>query len=69
MPYKKSVELPLDRKILLTAQEAATLTGLGRDKIRRMGQAPGCTWTLWNGSKLMIKREAFVEFLTQTNAL
>ena len=55
--------VPVWEKVLLTVDEAAVYTGVGSAKIRQLTDSEKCPFVLWNGSKRLIKREAFVEFI------
>ena len=46
-----------------TIDEAAAYTGVGSRKIRQLTDNERCPFVLWNGSKRLIKREEFVEFI------
>lgn len=56
-------EVPIWEKVLLTVDEAAAYTGVGSTKIRLLTDNEKCPFVLWNGSKRLVKREAFVEFI------
>ena len=59
-----TVELEALRyKPLLNIPEAAALTGVGQNKIDRMLKEPDCPFLLMNGTKKMLKKEAFISFL------
>ncbi len=55
--------VPIWEKVMLTIDEAAAYTGVGGRKIRQLTDDEKCPFVLWNGSKRLIKREAFVEFI------
>ena len=55
---------PLWQKTMLTLEEAASLTGIGINKLRDMSNEENCNFVLWNGSKRLLKRvklEAYLE--------
>lgn len=57
-------QTPLWNKTMLTLEEAASLTGIGINKLRDMSNEENCNFVLWNGSKRLIKRaklEAYLE--------
>lgn len=62
---EESEKLPIDRKELLTAGEAAELSHIGASRIARMAREPGCPFAFKGAGskKILIKREAFQEFL------
>ena len=63
MAYKKSAEVDIKDKVLLTVSEAAALTGIGINKIDAMAKEPGCPFVLKNGGKKMIKKDLFLAYL------
>lgn len=62
-----SMDVPLGEKVLLTVEEAAALTGLGENKIRKISEGDKCPFVLWNGSKRMLKREGLVRYLNNAD--
>lgn len=59
----KTIEIPLDRKALLTVEEAAAVTGLGTGKLREISSDDRCDFVLWNGAKRMFKKDKLIAFL------
>ena len=59
----KKNTLPISEKALLTLEEAAEYFNLGMNKIRELTADDHCPYVLWNGSKRLIKREIFKEYL------
>ena len=59
----KSNTLPISEKALLTLEEASEYFNLGMNKIRELTAGDHCPYVLWNGSKRLIKRETFKEYL------
>ncbi len=55
--------VPINLKILLTIKEAAELFNIGENKLRELTDAKDCNFVLWNGSKRLIKRKAFEDYL------
>lgn len=55
--------VPTNLKILLTVKEAAELFNIGESKLRELTDAKDCKFVLWNGSKRLIKRKVFEEYL------
>ena len=47
----------------LTIEEAAAYFGIGVNKIREMTASKDCKYVVWNGSKRMVKRVPFKEYL------
>lgn len=62
-PFVLIYNVPLWEKVMLTIDEAAAYTGVGSRKIRQLTDNERCPFVLWNGSKRLIKREEFVEFI------
>ena len=56
-------EVPISDKALLTLEEAAEYFNIGMNKLRELTCDDHCQFVLWNGSKRLIKREPFKEYL------
>lgn len=56
-------EISLEKKCLLTLEEAALYTGLGLNKLRDISSDEQCDFVLWNGAKRMFKREKLKDYL------
>ena len=56
-------ETTLSEKALLTLEEASAYFNIGVCKIRELTNDENCPYVLWNGSKRLIKRKPFEEFL------
>ena len=56
-------EVPIADKALLTLEEATAYYGIGMNEIRELTNADQCPYVLWNGSKRLIKRKPFEEYL------
>jgi excisionase family DNA binding protein len=55
--------LPIDRKLLLSIREAAEYSNIGINKIDEMLKLPNCPFVLFVGTKKLVKRKAFEEFI------
>ena len=55
--------LPIDRKMLLSIREAAEYSNIGINKIDEMLKQPNCPFVLCVGTKKLVKRKAFEEFI------
>lgn len=55
--------VPIWEKSNLTVEEAALYSGIGRNKIRELTESEDCDFVLWVGSKRLIKRKKFDEFI------
>lgn len=56
-------EMPIDKKIYLTINEASLLFNIGITKIRNLTQEKDCSFVLFNGNKCLINRKKFEIFL------
>ena len=61
--YVDGTVCPIWEKKLLSIDEAAKYFGIGTNKLREMTAGEDCDYVVWNGSKRLIKRERFGEFL------
>lgn len=59
----EKINVPISEKANLTLEEAAAYFNMGKDKIRELTDEKNCTCVLWNGSKRLIKRKPFEEYL------
>lgn len=50
-------------KALLTLEEASEYFNIGVNKLRIMTNDENCPYVVWNGSKRLIKRKPFEEYL------
>lgn len=57
------IEIPIWEKSNLTIEEAAAYSGIGRNKLRELTESETCTFVLWIGTKRLIKRRKFDEFI------
>ena len=55
--------LSISEKSLLTLEEASAYFNIGVCKMRELTNDENCPYVLWNGSKRLIKRKLFEEFL------
>lgn len=56
-------DIPVWEKSSLTIDEASVYAGIGRDKIREMTDRDDCPFVLWIGSKRLIRRKKFDDYL------
>ena len=59
----KNKTLSLSEKSLLTPEEAAEYFNIGVNKIRALTDGENCPYVLWSGSRRLIKRKPFEEYL------
>lgn len=62
-------ELAVDKKLLLTKHEAAAYSNIGINKIDRMLRTPNCPFVLYIGTKKLVKRKEFEEFIGQKTVI
>ena len=55
--------LPIHRKLLLSIREAAEYSNIGINKIDELLKQPNCPFVLYVGTKKLVKRRAFEEFI------
>ncbi len=56
-------EIPIWEKSNLTLVEAAAYSGIGINKIRNITNEDNCDFVLWIGTKRLIKRRLFDEYI------
>lgn len=66
-PTVKSI--PIWEKSNLTLEEAAAYSGIGINKIRKLTNDERCEFVLWIGSKRLIKRKKFDEYLEKVYSI
>ncbi|MBO4694278.1 MAG: helix-turn-helix domain-containing protein [Clostridia bacterium] len=62
-------EIPIWEKSNLTLEEAAAYSGVGIHKIRQLTNSEKCEFVLWVGSKRLIKRKKFDEYLEKAYSI
>ncbi|MBR0395636.1 MAG: helix-turn-helix domain-containing protein [Clostridiales bacterium] len=63
MENKNTKDVAIADKALLTLEEAAKYFKIGINKLRIMTNDENCPYVVWNGSKRLIKRKPFEEYL------
>ena len=63
MENKNTKDVAIADKALLTLEEAAKYFNIGTNKLRIMTNEENCPYVVWNGSKRLIKRKPFEEYL------
>ena len=64
--------VPIWKKMNLTVEEASEYSGIGTSKIKELSNSedcPFCPFVLWNGTKRLIKRKQFEEYLSSQYSL
>ena len=56
-------EVPIWEKSNLTLEEAAAYSGIGINKLRQLTDDEDCEFVLWLGTKQLIKRRKFDEYI------
>lgn len=60
---RRTSEVPIWEKSYLTLEEAASYSGIGREKLRHISDKEDCPFVLWNGTKRLIKRRKLDEYM------
>ena len=60
---KHMKEVPIWEKSNLTIEEAAAYFNIGENKLRKLAADESCPFVLWVGSKCLIKKACFEEYL------
>lgn len=55
--------VPIHLKVNLTIKEAAEYSNIGINKIDQLLRTPNCPFVLYVGSKRLVKRKEFEEYL------
>ncbi len=56
-------KIPIWNKLNLTIEEAAAYSGIGVSKLYEMTNQEDCPFVLWIGSRRLIKRKLFDEYI------
>ena len=62
-------EVPLWEKANLTIEEAAAYFGIGMNKLRELTEDEQCKFVLFVGTKRLIKRRLFEQYLEQAYSI
>lgn len=69
-PKKEKLYIPIKDKINLTIEEAAAYSGISETTLRkRIAEKNNYDFILMNGTKTMIKRRKFEQFLERVDAI
>ena len=66
---ERQQDYPIWRKSYLTIEEAATYSGIGRAKLRRLTDKEDCPFVLWNGTKRLIKRRGLDDYMDKAYSI
>ena len=69
MENKNIKDVAIADKALLTLEEAAKYFNIGINKLRIMTNEENCPYLVWNGSKRLIKRKPFEEYLYRSYSI
>ena len=58
-------KVPIHLKMNLTIREAAEYSNIGINKIDAMLKSPNCPFVLYIGTKKLVKRRAFEDYIDQ----
>ena len=64
---KRKFDIPIWCKANLSIEEAAAYSGIGMAKLYEMTESEDCPFVLWIGSRRMIKRKVFDEYINGGN--
>lgn len=56
--------VPIHQKLALTIKEAAEYSNIGINKIDSMLRTPNCPFVLYVGTKKLVKRKEFEQFIS-----
>ena len=62
---KDKPALTVEKKLLLTKFEAAAYSNIGINKIDSMLRTPNCPFVLFVGTKKLVKRKEFEQFISE----
>ncbi len=62
-------KVPIWEKSNLTLEEAAAYSGIGINKLRSLTDREDCEFVLWIGSKRLIKRKKFDEYIEKSYSI
>ena len=57
-------KVPIHLKVVLTIREAAEYSNIGINKIESMLRQPNCPFVLYVGTRKLVKRKAFEEYIS-----
>ena len=60
----KSGSIPIEKKINMTIREAAEYSNIGINKIAEMLRNPMCNFVLYVGTRKLVKRKEFEQYLS-----
>ena len=64
MTSNDGIRIPVERKLTLTIREAAEYSNIGINRIGQMLREPNCPFVLFVGTKKLVKRKEFEEYIS-----
>ena len=61
--------IPIHQKMTLTIREAAAYSNIGINKIDQLLRMPGCHFVLYVGTRKLVKRREFEEYISSKLAI
>ena len=61
---QNNVSIPLNLKLTMTVKETAEYSNIGINRIDRMLRSPNCPFVLYVGTKKLVKRKEFEQFIS-----
>jgi len=65
----EELQVPIHLKMTLTIKEAAAYSNIGINKIKSMLRSPNCPFVLFVGTKKLVKRREFEQYISRTMAI
>ncbi len=62
-------KVPIHLKMTLTIREAAEYSNIGINKIESLLRMPNCPFALYVGTKRLVKRQEFEEFISKKTVI
>ncbi len=62
-------EVPIWEKANLTLEEAAAYSGISTGKLREITNEEGCNFVLWVGTKRLVKKQLFDQFIERSYSI
>ena len=56
--------VPIEHKLALTIPEAAAYSNIGQNTLDKLLKAPNCPFVLYVGTKKLVKRREFEQFIS-----
>jgi excisionase family DNA binding protein len=66
---KKNNACPVEKKVLLTIDEASEYFGISKFALRNATKVEGCPFAFWSGRRLFVKREELEQFIKENKTL